>query len=373
MSSTLTGTRPQHGRRFLAAATDYRDVFEYANDIMVVHDEVTGFIVEANRKACETYGHSLEVLRTMEVGDLTRNDERYNTGEGLRKIHEAVASRAAVIFDWIIRDGAGNEVPVEVNLKRINIGGCYRVLAIARDISERQRAEARLKERERYYRTLIENSSDGTAILQPDGRIDFIGPSIATMLGVPERFVRGRCVFDLLAPEDVPAVRALLASNDPEAGTVTYRVRHASGEWRIHEASCKHLLDDSAIKGQLINFRDITDRVRAQNAIREREQQLSRASRVSTTGEMAAALAHELNQPLFAIVNFLAGCTRRIKFGDAAPDELLVALGLAQHEAERAGKIIRALRGFVSNREFERQLFDVQALITDIAAYFGPS
>ena len=71
--------------------------------------------------------------------------------------------------------------------------------------------------------------------------------------------------------------------------------------------SYKHLMHDSAVGGILVNFRDITERIRAQEAIRERELQLSHAARISTTGEMAAALAHELNQPLFAIVNFIAG------------------------------------------------------------------
>lgn len=364
---SVTHTQKQTPAHRPAGATNYLDVFEYANDIMVIHDEVTGAILEANRKACETYGHSVEELRSMTVGELTRNDGRFNTTEALKRIREAVTSRSSVVFEWVIYNGRGAEIPVEVNLKRIKLGDCFRVLAIARDISERKRAETQLKERERYYRKLIENSSDGIAILQRDGTISFVGPSVSTMLGVPERFVRGKRVHDFLTEADVPRIEALLASAEPATGTITYRLRHRNGEWRIHEASYKHLLHDSSVRGILVNFRDITERIRAQEAIREQELQLSHAARISTTGEMAAALAHELNQPLFAIANFIAGCVRRIKSDQHARAEILDAMTAAQHEAERAGKIISTLRAFIRKRESARQIVDIRTLIDSIS------
>lgn len=364
---SVTHTQPRPPARRLAGATNYQDVFEYANDIMVIHDEVTGAILEANRKACETYGRSVQELRSMTVGDLTRNDDRFNTSQALLRIREAATSRSNVVFEWVIHNGRGAEVPVEVNLKRIKLGNCFRVLAIARDISERKHAETQLKERERYYRTLIESSSDGIAILHPCGTISFVSPSVGTMLGVPERFVRGKRILDFLAEQDVPRIAALLSTPEPAAGTITYRLRHGSGEWRIHEASYKHLMHDSAVGGILVNFRDITERVRAQEAIRERELQLSHAARISTTGEMAAALAHELNQPLFAIVNFIAGCVRRIKSGQDARAEILDAMTRAQQEAERAGKIISTLREFIRKREYARQIVEIRALIGAIS------
>ena len=66
-----------------------------------------------------------------------------------------------------------------------------------------------------------------------------------------------------------------------------------------------------------VNFRDITTRVRHEEQMREREQQLSHYARLSIAGETAAALAHEVNQPLCAAVNFFAGCRRRLNAGNA--------------------------------------------------------
>lgn len=353
-------------RRAAQAPSGYQDVFEHANDLMVIHDERTGAIVEANRKACETYGYNVEQLRRLEIGDLTRGGTRFNTPEGLRRIREAVHSRQPVIFEWVILDGRGREVPVEVNLQRIKVGNRHRVLAIARDISERKRAEALLRERERYYRRLIENSTDGLAILAADGRIRFVGPSIHAMLGVPDRFLIGRSVFRFLAPDDLAAARAWLAEAPADGSTLTYRVRHVDGGWRIHEASSRPMFDDPSIGGLLVNFRDVTERVRAQDTLRQQEQQLAQAARASATGEMAAAIAHELNQPLSAIVNFLAGCRRRLDHGDMARGDLLDVLGLTQHEAERAGRIIKSLRDFLAKREAQRQVLDLRCLLADV-------
>ena len=349
------------------SSTNYQDVFEFANDIMVIHDMDTGEILEANRKACELYGHTIDELRGMSIGELTRNHPPFNTEIGLRRIHEARDSGGTVVFEWVIQDALRRETPVEVCLKRISVNGMGRVIAVARDISERRQAHAALKERERYYRKLIERSSDGIAIVSAHGCIQFVGPSIKSLLGVSARTLNGRSVYSFIAPECVDEVRAALSDLKANASVnLSYRVRHRNGEWRTHEALCRNLLDDPAVKGILINFRDITERIAAEETARVRALELSRIARISTTGEMATALAHELNQPFFAIVNFVAGCRRRINAGNLTNDELLRVLERTQNEAERAGRIINKVREFTCNRSFHRQMIDLRALIRDI-------
>lgn len=351
-------------------STSYQDVFEFATDIMVIHDMDTGEILDANRKACELYGHSIEELRGMSIGELTRNHPPFNTEIGLQRVRSARDSGETVIFEWVIRNSQGKETPVEVSLKRITINGIGRVIAMARDISERKEAHAVLKERERYYRKLIERSSDGIAIVSIDGAIQFVGPSINSLLGVTARSLIGSSVYAFIEPEDVEDVRnAFNELNGLKAKSsmqLSYRVRHRNGEWKIHEAVCSNLQEDPAVKGILINFRDITERIAAEEKARSRALELSRIARISTTGEMATALAHELNQPFFAIVNFVAGCRRRIRSGNFTNEELLRVLELTQNEAERAGRIINKVREFTCNRSFQRQRIDLRALIGDI-------
>ncbi|WP_168787826.1 PAS domain S-box protein [Paraburkholderia aromaticivorans] len=335
---------------------------------MVIHDMDTGEILEANRKACEMYGHPIEELRGMSIGELTRNHFPYDTEGGLRRVREARDSGDSVIFEWVIRHANDQETPVEVSLKRITLNGIDRVIAVARDITERKQAVAQLKERERYYRRLIESSSDGIAILSAAGMIRFVGPSIYALLGVSARVLTGRSVYAFIAPDNVESVREAIHSLAPGASVnLAYRIQHRNGGWRIHEARCRNLLDDRAVNGILVNFRDVTERVKAEETARARALELSRIARISTTGEMATALAHELNQPLFAIVNFVAGCRRRIGSGNYSAEDLMRVLELTQNEAERAGRIINKVREFTCNRTYRRQTVDVRKLIHDIS------
>ena len=348
--------------------TNYQEVFLYANDIMVIHDKDTGEILDANLNACQMYGRTVEELRGMSIGELTRNHFPYDTQAGLRRVWEARDSKAGVIFEWVIRNAQGQETPVEVSLKRITLNGVERVIAMARDITERRQAEVALREKERYYRKLIESSSDGIAILSASGIIRFVGPSVRTLLGVSARLLTGRSVYSFIAPEEAESIRHALDCLAPCASTnLSYRFQHRNGEWRIYEARCRNLLNDPSVQGILANFRDITERVKAEEMARAREYQLSRIARISTTGEMATALAHELNQPFFAIVNFVAGCRRRIQAGQYSSDDLLKILELTQHEAERAGKIINKVREFTCNRTYQRQVIDLRDLVHDLA------
>ncbi|PZR50046.1 MAG: hypothetical protein DI523_06020 [Paraburkholderia fungorum] len=348
--------------------TNYQEVFVYANDIMVIHDMDSGEILEANYKACEMYGHSIEELRGMSIGELTRNRFPYDTDGGLRRVHEARDCGNIVIFEWVIRHADGRETPVEVSLKRITLDGIDRVIAVARDITERKQAVARLKERERYYRRLIESSSDGIAILSAEGTIRFVGPSIYALLGVTPRLLTGRSAYAFISPDNVEAVRQAIHLLAPGASVnLGYRIQHRNGGWRIHEARCRNLLDDHSVDGILVNFRDVTERVKAEETARARALELSRIARISTAGEMVTALAHELNQPFFAIVNFVAGCRRRIQSGNYSAEDLMHALELAQNEAERAGRIINKVREFTCNRSYQRQTVDLEKLMHDIS------
>ena len=115
--------------------------------------------------------------------------------------------------------------------------------------------------------------------------------------------------------------------------------------------------------------RDVSARERAAQRLRELQAELVHVSRLSAMGEMASALAHELNQPLTAIMNY-AQATRRL--ADGIDDERRAALvGLLEktsQQASRAGQIISRLRQFVAKGETERMLEDVNAVVEEASA-----
>ncbi len=114
--------------------------------------------------------------------------------------------------------------------------------------------------------------------------------------------------------------------------------------------------------------RDITAMRRAEEAARHRQNELIHVSRLSTMGEMATGIAHELNQPLSAIVNFANGCARRLRLGIGEKEELISAMEQITAQARRAGEIIKRLRGMVTRKQPVREVVDLNTLVTDACA-----
>lgn len=117
-----------------------------------------------------------------------------------------------------------------------------------------------------------------------------------------------------------------------------------------------------------IYARDVTAMRAAEAEARRRQNELIHVSRLSTMGEMATGIAHELNQPLSAIVNFANGCARRLKLGSGGDAEMLDALDQIASQANRAGEIIKRLRGMVGRQQPVREDSDLNDLIREVMA-----
>ncbi len=108
-------------------------------------------------------------------------------------------------------------------------------------------------------------------------------------------------------------------------------------------------------------------RTRAQERLRRRQDELAHVSRLATMGEMASGLAHELNQPLTAIVNYSRGCMRRLAAGRESPDSLAGAMEEIVNEAERAAEVMRRIREFVRKGELQLLPMSVNEAVRNVA------
>ncbi len=115
--------------------------------------------------------------------------------------------------------------------------------------------------------------------------------------------------------------------------------------------------------------RDITQVRIAEQQSRQHQSELVHVCRVSTMGEMATGLAHELNQPLAAIVNFASGCVRRLQSGNGDEAELVHAMAQITAQAERASEIIKRLRVLVGKRPQEHTLVNLNHLVLEVASF----
>lgn len=169
----------------------------------------------------------------------------------------------------------------------------------------KSRAERTVKESEERFRKLVENASDMITVLDASGTIIYKGPSVRRLLGYQPEELIGKTLVQVVHPDEreaaLNAFRRCL-ENPNECEPVEYRVLHKNRQWRVMEARGTNRLDDPAVRGIVLNSRDITERKEAEAAIRAAKEEAERASRAKT--ELLARASHELRTPLNAILGF---------------------------------------------------------------------
>jgi C4-dicarboxylate-specific signal transduction histidine kinase len=132
------------------------------------------------------------------------------------------------------------------------------------------------------------------------------------------------------------------------------------------------IVTDGVVTG-LANFStEVTERKRAEEAARQHQAELTHVLRLSTMGEMAAGLAHEINQPLAAIVNYAQGCSRRLRGNRSEVDAVLPVIDDIAAEALRAGEIIRRLRSLVRKETPRQDWIDLADIAGEILRLVQP-
>lgn len=163
-------------------------------------------------------------------------------------------------------------------------------------------------------------------------------------------------------PADTPKDTSLLQPGARE-GEFHDAERH---RWYLLRTRTVRWIDGRSVRLHRAN--DITERKQAEELARQQQEKLQMTSRLISIGEMASTLAHELNQPLAAIANYAKGCVRRLRSGKWEAAELLAALEKTSAQAERAGRIVQRVRGFVSKREPVFVACDLNEVIEGVAS-----
>jgi PAS domain S-box-containing protein len=162
-----------------------------------------------------------------------------------------------------------------------------RAVREARERAQRKRAETELVRREKYFRTLMENSLDVLTILNREGIFQFNSPSVKSVLDHEPKELAGRSAFEFVHPEDLPGVMQAFERTlqRPDLRiTHQFRFRRRDGTWCDLETVCRNRLDDPDISGIVVNSRDIGDRKRAAEALGKSEASLAAAQRIAHLG-----------------------------------------------------------------------------------------
>ena len=242
-----------------------------------------------------------------------------------------------------------------------------------RDQASRQEGmTARLREHEYRLRAIIESEPECMKLQAANGTVLEINPAgLALVEADSPADIVGKPIYLLVAPEFRELYREQVQRVFAgESVVYAYRLLTLRGRSRWTESHAAPLRDSLGhIYGMLAITRDITERKLAEDRARRHQVELARVARLSTMGEMATALAHELNQPLSAIGAYARGCTRRLHAGTATLADLDEPLAAIAEQAERAGEVMRHVREFVRRREMVLAPADVNQIARSVAHF----
>jgi PAS domain S-box-containing protein len=236
--------------------------------------------------------------------------------------------------------------------------------------AELQRSNLEIQERELHMRTLTEAIPQQIWRANTSGRIEYCNQHLLDYIGEPENSMRGESFFSILHPEDAPGFSRGWEAALSEGGRfeAEARVQRTDGVYRWFLIRAIPQCSQDGQMGCWYGIHiDIEDRRRTQQRILSAYEDLSRFSRTISLAEMAASIAHEINQPLTAVVSHAAACRRWLSAEPANVSRAAAAADSVVNETARAGKVLRRVRSLFSRTDDVREPTDLNGLIVDLA------
>ena len=232
-------------------------------------------------------------------------------------------------------------------------------LLLGAAVTERADVLQRVAMREAEQRALLTMSPDGVLAIDASGMVRMANPAALELFGASNGLPTATSLHEWL-PD--------LTLREP-AGRATLHGRRVDGRNFTADIAWARL-DPPANAGFMVTVRDATERLRLQEEARERDAGVARAMRFAVAGELASALAHELNQPITALVSYLrASDILAAPFG-RENERLKTTLGKAAHEAMRASEVLRRLRDFYRSGTLKREPVHLPTLCGSVVVAF---
>lgn len=334
--------------------------------------------VRMNRAFSEAYGWTARDAPTVEIWL-----QKAYPGEGYRSEvlarWEPAVERARRMdgrvppeeYRMTSKDGSLHDVEISAVIFGDAIFGTFM------DQTERKRVLRELEESETSLRGLVENAPLGIVRMQIDsGRLWMNGAFTKTLGYTVEDLPDFDHWLERAYPDPVARRRiledwrrALKTAQAGDGRIEPAEVRVTGKDGREHEMQFSGIVVGGEVFGL---WTDLTERNRAERLSRERQEQLARVGRVSTLGQLAASLAHELEQPLGAILNNAETASLLLRRDAPDPGELRSIMDDILADDRRAGAVLDRIRGMVRKRKFDPEAVAVESLLREVERLIRP-
>lgn len=344
-----------------------------SSDDAIVAKTLDGIVTDWNRGAEAIFGYSAEEMIGRPISLLLPPGQE---GEGAKILERLQRGERMDHFETRRRCKNGEIIDVSLTISPLwdDHGRMIGVSKVARNITASKRAHLALADREAHLQSVLDTVPDAMIIISPQGIIQSFSATAERQFGYRADEVIGQNV-NVLMPSPYRQhhdgyLKRYLTTGERRIIGIG---RLVVGQRKDGSTFPIELSVGEVRSGQRRAFtgfvRDLSERQESQKRLQELQAELIHMSRFTALGEMASTLAHELNQPLSAVANYLKG-GRRLLAGDQPQAVRMAreAMEKATEQALRAGQIIRHLREFVARGEGERQLEPVAKLMEEATA-----
>jgi PAS domain S-box-containing protein len=347
----------------------WRTLFE-TSSVGVVTIDTNRRVITANSAFQSMVGYTEAELQALEWRDLTHEDDQAFTDALNAELENGRRQSYQKEKRYLRKDGELVWASVNASYVPATETSPAFFLSMIVDTTERKRAEL---ERRRLA-SIVEQASDLMAIADLQGTPIYLNNAGLKMVGFDDwEQAKARRGLHYMFPEDRPFVNEVLWPAVMENGSWSgeLRFRHFKTGQAIPMLYSAFRIDDPET-GQPTNVgnvcRDITDRKRAEEALRRSQVELARVVRVTTIGELGASIAHEINQPLAAILASGNACKRWLH-NERDLGRARESLDRILSDADRAAEIVKRIRGLTRNTTPEYVRLDMNELIKEVITF----
>jgi PAS domain S-box-containing protein len=249
-----------------------------------------------------------------------------------------------------IKEGADDYVLKE-RLARLP-AAVSRAIQTHRTEREKEHAEDALRSSEERYRLIAENTRDLICLLDPNGAVLYVSPSCRELLRYEPAELATAADLWRMPDDAVGRPMGILRLALVDGGANEVQCRHRDGDWRTFEAVGSWVRgDDGGVQHAVVVLRDVTDRKRAEERLREAQLQLIQAEKMESVGRLAAGVAHEVKNPLTVILMGVEYLRQRF---DQFEPEVVTLLEDMEASTRKANTVVRGLLDFSTPGTLDR-------------------